>query len=98
MDVEVVHHQVNGLRVRIFQRQGDGNLSELKGRTVGCRKGEMSSCFRLYDAENVGSPATLVFVIPPCLPSWCHAGRGGRRSACKVIGFSSKQITGWRAS
>ncbi len=69
MNIEVVHYQMNGLRVRILQRQGDGKLSELKGRTVGCRKGEMSSCFRLYDAKkNVGSPVTLVFVIPAVLP------------------------------
>ena len=69
VDIEVVHHQVNGLCFRILQRQSDDNLSELKGRTVGCREGEMSPRFRLYCAENVGSSATLIFIIPPCFPS-----------------------------
>lgn len=85
MDVEIVHYQVNGLRIRIFQRQSDDNLSELKSRTVRCREGEMPTRFRLYCAEHIGSAATLIFVIPPRFPSryrrpsWPQVGVQGDR-------------------
>src|ERR1035441_5705631 len=34
MDVQVVHYQVDGLSVRVFQRQGDRNPGKFKARTV----------------------------------------------------------------
>ncbi len=33
MDIEVVHHEMDGLGFRVFQGQGDDRLSELEART-----------------------------------------------------------------
>src|SRR5260370_16650272 len=79
MDVEVVHYQVNRFRFRVCQRQGGGDLSELKTRTVWRGKSEMAACFGFDGPENIGRPATFIFVIPPCLPS--RYGRRGRPHA-----------------
>ena len=40
MDVEIVHHQVDRFRFRVYHFQGDGDLSELKTRTIWRREGE----------------------------------------------------------
>ena len=45
MDVEVVHYEVNGFGFRVCRRQLDGNLSELKGRTIRRGEGEMTTPF-----------------------------------------------------
>jgi hypothetical protein len=74
MDVEVVHYEVNGFGFRVCQRQSDGNLSELKGRTTRRGEGEMTTGFRLYGAANIGRAATSVFVIASRFPP-----RFGRR-------------------
>ena len=76
MDVEVVHYQVDRFRFRVCHRQGDGNLSELEARTIRRGEGEMTAGLRFYGAEDIGGPATLIFVIPPRLPSR-HRRRGG---------------------
>ena len=52
----------------------DGNLSELKARTIRRGEGEMTTRFRLYRAENIGRAATFVFVIASRFPP-----RFGRR-------------------
>ena len=70
MDVEVVHDQMDGVRLRVCRRQADGNLSELEARAVRSREGEMAARLWLYGTENIGSPAPLVFVVPPRFPSW----------------------------
>src|ERR1017187_1923133 len=83
MDVQVVHYQVDRFRFRVCHRQGDGNLSKLKTGTIRRGEGEMTACLRFYGAENIGRPATLIFVIPPRLPSrrcwrgWPHVGMQG---------------------
>jgi hypothetical protein len=76
VDIEVVHYQVDGFRFRVRHRQGDCNASELKARTIGRGKGEMTACFGFHSAEDFGRPATLIFVIPARLPS--RQGRRGR--------------------
>ena len=69
MDVEVVHDQVDRFRFPVCHCQGDGDLGELKTRTIRRGEGKMKACLGFYDAENIGRPATLVFVIPSRLPS-----------------------------
>ena len=75
MDVQVIHYQVDGLGVRVFQRQGDRNPGKFKARTVRRRECEMTSRFWLYRAENIGGTASFVLVVPSGFPSWY-----GRRS------------------
>ena len=79
MDVEVVHYQVDRLRFRVCHRQARGYLSKLKTGTIRRGEGEMTARLRLYGAEDIGRPATLIFVIPPRLPS-----RRGRRGGSHV--------------
>lgn len=74
-------------------RTDDGNLSELETRTIRRGEGEMTARLWLCGAENIGSPATLLFVIPACLPSR-RRRRGGPHVGMQGDGFSSKQITG----
>src|SRR5215831_16052483 len=93
MDVQVVQHQMNGLCLRVCHRQGHRNPSELEAPAIRCREGEMAARLRFYSTENIGGPATFLFVIQSRFSSW-NCRRGGRRSACSVIGFSSTQITG----
>ena len=97
MDVEVVHYQVDGLGLGIFQGQVKENLGEFKTRAVRRREGEMAPRFRLYRAENIGRAAAFIFVVPSRFPPRCR-WRSGRTSACNVTGFSSRQTTGWLGS
>ena len=89
MDVEVVQYQMDGLRFRVRQCQGDRYLGELEARTIRRGEGEVPPCLWLYRAENIGGPTPFVFVILACFPSW------RRRRAWPHIGvqgdrFSSK--------
>ena len=79
MDVQVIHHQVNGFGVRVFQRQGDRNPGKFKAGTIGRGEGEMTSCFWFYGTENIGRAASFVFVVPSGFPTW-H----GRRSRSNI--------------
>src|SRR5215472_2436835 len=74
MDVQVVHHQMDGLRVRVGQCQADRHPGALEARTIRRREGEVTPGLRLYCAENVGRSAALVFVVPARFPPW-HGGR-----------------------
>ena len=63
--------------------QCDGDLGELKTRTIRRGEGEMTARFGLYRAEDIGRPAPLVSVIPARLAS-PRRRVGGRTSACSV--------------
>ena len=76
VDVEVVHYQVDRFRFRVRHRQGDGNLSELKPRTIWCYESEMPARLRFHGAENVGRSAPFILAVPPRFPS--RLSRGGR--------------------
>ena len=93
VDIQVIHHQVDGLSFRVLHGQVEGHLRELKRRAVWRRECEMPAGLRLYRAENVGRTATFVFVILSRFPSRL-AAEAGRTSACNVTGFSSKHTTG----
>src|SRR5215471_21437150 len=56
MDVQVVQHQMNGLRLRVCHRQGHRNPSELEARAIWCREREMAVGLRFYSTENIGGP------------------------------------------
>src|SRR3974377_639780 len=75
MDVQVVQYQMDGLRFRVCQGQGDRHLGELKARTIWRSEGEVPPGLWLYGAEDIGGPAAFVFVIPARFPSW--RGRRG---------------------
>src|SRR5262249_14899509 len=93
MDVQVVQHQMNGLRLRVCHRQGHRNPSELEARAIRCREGENGGPPSVLQPRKHWGSATFLCVIQSRFSSW-NCRRGGRRSACSVIGFSSTQITG----
>src|SRR6516162_1845874 len=76
MAAQIVHYQVNRFGCRVCQGQADRYLSELEARTVRRGKGEMTTRFRLYSAEDIGCAAAFVFVVPSGFPP--RLGRGGR--------------------
>src|SRR5437868_9731553 len=68
MDIQVVHHQMDGLGFRILNGHLEGYLRELKRRTVRCGECEMAAGFGLYGAEDISRAAALVFVISSRFP------------------------------
>src|SRR5262249_61877103 len=75
MNVQVVHHQMDRLRVRVCQCQGDRHLGELEARTIRCGECEAPPGLWLYGAKNIGGSAALVLVIPTRFPPWrCRRG------------------------
>ena len=76
MDIQVVHHQMNGLGFRILNGQLECHLGEFKPRTVRRGKGEVPTCFGLYCAEDIGRAAALILVITPSFTP--RHGRRGR--------------------
>src|SRR5207237_983197 len=72
MDIQVVHHQMDGLGFRILNGHLEGYLRELKRRTVRCGECEMAADFGFYGTEDISRAAALVFVIssrfPPLAP------------------------------
>lgn len=66
MDIEVVHHQNDGRGVSVrFVGQTGQEVRHIDGRTSRGHLDEAASRQRLYSREDVGCPATLVFVIDP---------------------------------
>ena len=76
VDVQVIHHQMDGLGLRICKGQLGQDLSEFKPRTIGCGKGEMAACLRFYSTENICRTAALVFVIASRFASRPGGGEG----------------------
>ena len=56
MDVGVVHYQVDGLRFRVCHRQRDGNLSELKTRTIRRGEGKVTARLGYVRPTSPGAP------------------------------------------
>ena len=75
-------------------REIEGYFCELYRRSV--RRGihEMTACFRLYSAENVGRAPPLIFRCRVWPPVPGVAGDAERTSAWRVTGFSSRHTTG----
>src|SRR5215208_6733561 len=69
VNIQIVHYQMNGLGLWVFQCQGRGNQSKLKAGTIRCGEGEMPACFRLYGTENIGSTTALVLHTRPNTPT-----------------------------
>ena len=91
--VEVIHYQVDGLGVGVLHRQVAGEQRELKGGSIPGGRGEVAARFGFHRAENIGSAATSYSLsLRASRPG--TAGDGGRTSACKVTGFSSRHTTG----
>src|SRR5258708_37724185 len=76
MNIQVVHHQMDGLGLRILNGQVEGYLCELKRRSVRRGEGEVPARLRLYGAENISRSAALIFAIPPGFAP--RLGRRGR--------------------
>src|SRR2546428_293730 len=64
MRVEVVHHQVDGMRTRIGGHRGVDPPREGAARAIARRTREVPSALRFHDAKQVGRPAALVFIVP----------------------------------
>ena len=95
MNVEVVHYQVDRFRVGVGHGQGHGHLSELKTGSIRRGEREMTAGLRLHGAENIGRPATLIFVIPPRLASW-RRRRGGPHVRMQGNGLLVSADHRWR--
>jgi|SRR5579863_1772129 len=63
MNIQVVHHQMDGLGFRILKGQVEGYLCELKRRPVRRGEGEVPARLRLYGAENISRAAALIFAF-----------------------------------
>src|SRR6266853_748147 len=93
MDIQVVHHQMDGLGFRILNGHLEGYLRELKRRTSGVGNVKWRPA--------LGSTAQKTLAVPQRSYSLSRlasrpgtAGEAGRTSACNVTGFSSRQSTG----
>src|ERR1019366_5186419 len=75
MNVQVVHHQMDGLGLRVLKSQLESYLGEFNRCTIWCGECEVPARLRLYRTENIGCTTALVFVIPSRFPSRC-CGRG----------------------
>ena len=77
MNAEIVQPAVDGLSLRISK----ATFREFPRPTVRRREGEMPAGLGFYVTENIGRPATLMFVIPPRFPlrGWPHIGVPGDR-------------------
>ena len=71
VDIEVVHHEVDGLSFRILHGQVEDYLGKPERRTVGRRKDEVPARFGLYRAEDIGRTAAFIFVIASGFPAGC---------------------------
>lgn len=91
MDIEVVHHQMDGFGVRVLERQFSRYLGELHCRAIRGSEGEMAASFRLHRTENIRRSAALVLVIPARFAS--RLGRG-----CGLHWFVKfrEGFVGWR--
>jgi hypothetical protein len=67
VDVEIIHNQMNRVRLRIGHRQFEDDLGELDGRAVGSGEREVPPGLRLNGAEDVGRAASLILAVPPSL-------------------------------
>src|SRR4051794_21444427 len=69
VDIQVIHYHMNGFGCWVLTGQVEGHLRELKSRTIRCGERKVSARFRFYRTEDIGCPATLVFVIASGLSS-----------------------------
>src|SRR5262249_33929271 len=93
MDVEVVHYQMNSLRFRY----ASARLTATRANS----KPERSGVGKVKCRPALASTAQTTLAVPRRSYSLSRrasrpgvAGDAGRTSACRVIGFSSKQTTG----
>lgn len=93
MDVEVIHHQMNGPCAGIGRDHALHHPSKLGGRAVGCGTREMPAGFRFDDRKEVRRPAAAVLMIAFDEVAGARR-RGGRTSAWRETGFSSRHTTG----
>src|SRR6202035_4416489 len=57
MDVQVIHHQMDGFGFRVLKGQFENDLRELDCRAIGRGKCEVPGRLWLYRAENIGCAA-----------------------------------------
>src|SRR5215471_14773742 len=73
--------------------KGDRHLGELEARPIRRGAGEVPSGLWLYSAEDIGGPQRW-YSLSRRASRPGAAGEAGRTSACRVIGFSSRQTSG----
>src|SRR5215471_11892062 len=76
VDVEIVHHQVNGPGARVLSGQFKAHPRELEPRPVWRREGEVPAGFGLDRTEDIGGAAAPVFVVAPGLAPWGRSAGG----------------------
>ena len=59
MDVGVVHHQMDGLGVGVFESEAEESLRKLEAGTIQRWESEVAPDFRFYATENISRPAAL---------------------------------------
>jgi len=72
VDVEIIHHPVDGLRFRVVLGHSADGLGEFSRGAASGGKSKMLSRLGFHRAENIGRAATLVLVVTPRLSSWLH--------------------------
>src|SRR5271157_2037771 len=75
MRTQIVQHQMNGVRLRVADRNFQQVVGELGRRPMGRHLGEVLPRFRFDSAEHVGGAATQVFAIAPRDSSRLHGQR-----------------------
>jgi hypothetical protein len=76
MDVQVIHHEVDGVGFRVLGGHAEGHLREFESGAIRSGESEVTPRFEFYRAENIGRAVTLVFVIAPRFASWCGSSSG----------------------
>jgi len=75
MRAQIVHHQVDDVRLRVTNRDLQQVIGKLGGGTGARHFREVPSRFRLDPAKHVGRATTLVFAIAPRHASRPHSQR-----------------------
>jgi hypothetical protein len=90
MKIEIVQHYVDGFSPHVLYRDFKGHPGEFPSSNA---KVKMKVRLGFYGTEDIGS-SHRSHLLSRRASRPGSAGEAGRRSACKVIGFSSKQING----
>src|SRR5215472_9921081 len=80
MDIEVIHHHMNGLGFRVCLRQALHHARELVPGSIWGGGGEMPAGLGLHHAENVGGATPFVFIVLLGGLAWLY------RTRCPHVG------------
>jgi hypothetical protein len=93
MRTQIVHDQVDSVRLGITGGDVQQVIGELGRGTSGRYLGKVPACFRLDSTEHVGRATTFIFAVSSSYASRSH-GQRGTNLLVENAGFSSTQTTG----